>query len=44
MQSAIHTVFAGGDIVRGGATGIIAMGDGRCAAQGMDKKIKEGEI
>ena len=32
MQSSIPTIFAGGDIVRGGATVILAMGDGRKAA------------
>lgn len=33
MQSNIPTIFAGGDIVRGGATVILAMGDGRRAAE-----------
>ena len=32
MQTNIPTIFAGGDIVRGGATVILAMGDGRRAA------------
>lgn len=35
MQSSIPTLFAGGDIVRGGATVILAMSDGRKAAQAM---------
>ncbi len=35
MQSAIPNIFAGGDIVRGGATVILAMGDGRKAAAAM---------
>lgn len=35
MQSNIPDVFAGGDIVRGGATVILAMGDGRKAAKGI---------
>ena len=35
MQSSIPELFAGGDIVRGGATVILAMGDGRSAAQNM---------
>ena len=35
MQSSIPTLFAGGDIVRGGATVILAMGDGRRAAAAM---------
>lgn len=34
-QSDLKDVFAGGDIVRGGATVILAMGDGRDAAAGM---------
>jgi glutamate synthase (NADPH/NADH) small chain len=41
MQSAVPIVFAGGDIVRGGATVILAMGDGRKAAAAMDKWIKQ---
>ena len=35
MQSSIPTIYAGGDIVRGGATVILAMGDGRKAALNM---------
>jgi len=34
LQSSVSGVFAGGDIVRGGATVILAMGDGRMAAAG----------
>jgi glutamate synthase (NADPH/NADH) small chain len=41
MQSDIPMIFAGGDIVRGGATVILAMGDGRRAAGAMDKWLKE---
>ncbi len=41
MQSSVPGIFAGGDIVRGGATVILAMGDGRKAAAGMDRYIKE---
>ncbi len=41
LQSSVSGVFAGGDIVRGGATVILAMGDGRMAAAGMNKYIKE---
>ena len=41
MQTDIPMIFAGGDIVRGGATVILAMGDGRKAAASMDKWIKE---
>lgn len=40
FQSSIEDIFAGGDIVRGGATVILAMGDGRDAATGMDKYIQ----
>jgi glutamate synthase (NADPH/NADH) small chain len=39
MQSSIPTIFAGGDIVRGGATVILAMGDGRKAAASMDEML-----
>jgi len=41
MQSSIPEIFAGGDIVRGGATVILAMGDGRNAAAGMHKYIQQ---
>lgn len=41
MQSSISTIYAGGDIVRGGATVILAMGDGRHAAQALAKKLEE---
>ena len=40
MQSSIPTIYAGGDIVRGGATVILAMGDGRRAAAAMDKQLR----
>jgi len=40
MHSSVKGVFAGGDIVRGGATVILAMGDGRKAAESMDKFLK----
>lgn len=40
MQSALADVYAGGDIVRGGATVILAMGDGRRAAAAMDARLK----
>jgi glutamate synthase (NADPH/NADH) small chain len=41
MQSSIPELFAGGDIVRGGATVILAMGDGRKAAAGMNEYLQE---
>ena len=40
MRSSRPDLFAGGDIVRGGATVILAMGDGRRAAENMDKQLK----
>ena len=39
MRSSIPTIYAGGDIVRGGATVILAMGDGRRAALNMDRQL-----
>ena len=39
MQSAQSNIYAGGDIVRGGATVILAMGDGRKAAKGMSEAL-----
>ena len=39
MQSSRPNLFAGGDIVRGGATVILAMGDGRRAALNMHKRL-----
>ncbi len=41
MATSLDGVFAGGDIIRGGATVILAMGDGRVAAQEMDRYLKE---
>ena len=41
MQSSIPTIFAGGDIVRGGATVILAMGDGRRAAAHMHEMLSK---
>jgi glutamate synthase (NADPH/NADH) small chain len=41
MQSSIPTIFAGGDIVRGGATVILAMGDGRKAAASMHEMLSK---
>lgn len=41
MQSNHPSIFAGGDIVRGGATVILAMGDGRKAATHMSRKLLE---
>jgi hypothetical protein len=43
MQSNKPEVYAGGDIVRGGATVILAMGDGRRAASSMDEQLKKSK-
>ncbi|MDR2915608.1 MAG: NADPH-dependent glutamate synthase [Tannerella sp.] len=39
MRSSLEDVYAGGDIVRGGATVILAMGDGRKAAAAMHEQL-----
>ena len=41
MESSIPYIYAGGDIVRGGATVILAMGDGRKAAAAMDAQLSQ---
>ena len=41
MQTSIPTIYAGGDIVRGGATVILAMGDGRKAAAAMNAHLQD---
>ncbi|MCU0276118.1 MAG: NADPH-dependent glutamate synthase [Acidobacteria bacterium] len=41
MQTAVPEIFAGGDIVRGGATVILAMGDGKKAAESMHAFLLE---
>jgi glutamate synthase (NADPH/NADH) small chain len=40
-MTSIPGVFAGGDIVRGAATVILAMGDGKRAAQAIDEYLKK---
>ena len=40
MESSIPMIYAGGDIVRGGATVILAMGDGRKAAAAMNEQLQ----
>ena len=40
-ESSITRVFAGGDVVRGGSTVILAMQDGRRAAEAIDKALGE---
>ena len=39
LQTSIPNIFAGGDIVRGGATVILAMGDGKKAAESAHKYL-----
>lgn len=41
MQSSVSDLYAGGDIVRGGATVILAMGDGRRAALNMHEQLSK---
>ncbi len=40
MRSSLDDIYAGGDIVRGGATVILAMGDGRRAAASMASALE----
>ena len=42
MQTSIPGVFAGGDIVSGAATVILAMGQGRIAARSIDAFLRGG--
>ena len=44
MQSNRPEIYAGGDIVRGGATVILAMGDGRKAAAGMHHQLSVEQV
>lgn len=41
LRSTLPLIYAGGDIVRGGATVILAMGDGRHAAASMHAMLEE---
>jgi len=41
QMTSIPGVFAGGDIVRGGATVILAMGDGKRAAESIDRYLAQ---
>ena len=43
MRTSKRGVFAGGDIVTGGATVILAMGAGRKAAKAIDEYLTTGE-
>ena len=40
-QTSMAHVYAGGDVVRGGSTVILAMRDGRAAAEAIDKALRE---
>ena len=42
MKTSKPRCWAGGDVVRGGATVILAMGDGRIAARSMDEYLRTG--
>lgn len=44
MESSIPMIYAGGDIVRGGATVILAMGDGRRAAAAMHQQLSKNNF
>ena len=41
QETSIPMIYAGGDITRGGATVILAMGDGKRAAAEMDAKLQQ---
>lgn len=43
MRSSLPDIYAGGDIVRGGATVILAMGDGRRAAAQMAAELEKSK-
>lgn len=44
MMTSIPGVFAGGDIVTGAATVILAMGAGKKAAEGIDRYLRESSV
>ena len=41
QQTSVERVYAGGDVVRGGSTVILAMQDGRAAAQSIDEVLRQ---
>ena len=43
MKTSVRGVFAGGDVITGGATVILAMGQARTAAKAMDAYLRTGE-
>ncbi len=40
-ETSVRGVFAGGDVVRGGSTVILAMKDGRLAAEAIDRSLRQ---
>lgn len=44
METSIDNVYAGGDVVTGAATVILAMGAGKKAAKAIDEKIKKQQL
>ncbi|MDR2806157.1 MAG: FAD-dependent oxidoreductase, partial [Dysgonamonadaceae bacterium] len=44
LQTGLPAIYAGGDIVRGGATVILAMGDGRKAAKNMHASFQKAGL
>jgi glutamate synthase (NADPH) small chain len=43
-QTNLPRVYAGGDVVRGGSTVVLAMRDGHAAAQAIDRALREGGV
>jgi len=43
MKTSKKGVFAGGDVATGGATVILAMGQGKKAAKAIDEYLKTGQ-
>ena len=43
MKTSKKGVFAGGDVATGGATVILAMGQGKIASKAIDEYLKSGE-
>jgi glutamate synthase (NADPH/NADH) small chain len=43
-QTNLPRVYAGGDVVRGGSTVVLAMRDGHTAAQAIDRALREAGV
>jgi glutamate synthase (NADPH/NADH) small chain len=43
-QTSLPRVYAGGDVVRGGSTVVLAMRDGHTAAQAIDRALREAGV